>query len=209
MIGLTLKYPTLAGEGKGPEQALIDSWGGLDAALALLYRMNVRSIEISFIFSKMPDPVTQDILRRLYDAGMQVSIHGALEDMTGEAYLERFDFLFRTIFDHQDKLSITLHGLTDLPATKRITGDWAQALLGTWPGITLAVESQRVRDESFPGEKEHFRINNIPATLPKSPNVGICWDMGHYAYNVVKSGLPIETVPSPEALSLVRHTHIH
>lgn len=210
MIGLTMKYKTLAGEStESPEGALLDSYGGLDATLASLLKQGVGSIEISFISSHSPMPTTLEIIRRIYGMGLQVSLHGILEDMSGEDYLRLFDPVFELIFTHQNSLNVTLHGFTDLALTERLIADWAERALPVWPRLTLTEENQRVRNEVFPHEKDHYRINAIPASLPASPNVGICWDMGHYAYNVVQVGLPVETLPEPKALSLVRHTHIH
>ena len=210
MIGLTIKYKTLAGEGVGtPEGLLLDSYGGLEATLSALREQGVGSIEISAVYSRSPMPVTLEMIRRIYDAGLRVSLHGGLEDMTGEEYLRLFAPVFELVFSRQPSLSVTLHGLTDRAAQDRLTSDWAKAVLPVWPGLTFALENQRVRNETFPHEKDHFRIDALPAQLPKLSNMGICWDMGHYAYNVVQAGLPVETLPSAEALSLVRHTHIH
>ena len=210
MIGLTLKYKTLAGNGAGtPEGLLTDSYGGLEAALYAFREQGVGSIEISFVDSHSSTPAVQEMIDRIYGAGMRVSFHGVLENMTGEEYLRWFTPIFNTVFAHQDSLNVTLHAFTDLPLTKRLLADWAERALPVFPGLTFALENQRVHNESFPHEKAHFRIDAIPAMLPASPNIGICWDMGHYAYNVLQAGMPVETLPGNEALLMIRHTHIH
>lgn len=211
MIGLTLKYGTLLTGAPGtPEGAFVDSYGGVDAALRALRDQHVDSIEISMVYTlKSPLSDTMRIISRIQGAGLRVSIHGAIEDLSADAFLIYYAPLFERIFSAQDSLPVTLHGLTDLQLTKRVTQDWSERMLTEWPGVTFAVENQRVRNCRFEHEKDHFRINAIPETLPKLPNIGICWDMGHYAYNTVNLGLPVDTLPSPEALSLVRHTHIH
>ena len=210
MIGLTLKFSTLAGDESGtPDTGLLESYGGPDAALEALREQGIGSIEISSVSTRTSVPVTLEMIRRIYDAGLKVTLHGRLENIPGEEYLRYFAPVFELIFAHQDSLSVTVHGLTDRPLTERLVADWAGKALPVWPGLIFAEENQRVKNEAFPGEKAHYRIDAIPALLPDSPNVGICWDMGHYAYNVLMAGKPLGTLPGPEALSLVRQTHIH
>lgn len=210
MIGLTLKYKTLAGTAQGtPEGELIAAYGGLDKAFDSLYAQGIRSVEISMLDSSLPDEVTLAMIDRIYDHGLLLSIHGVLEDMSGSDYLSRFDLVFGKVMKMQDSLNVTLHGNVDIGYQNRVIDDWAKTASGVWPFLTFAIENQRVRNCRYEHEKDHYRINTLPAQLSDTKNTGICWDMGHYGYNTVNLGLPVETLPGPEALGRIIHTHIH
>ena len=57
----------------------------------------------------------------------------------------------------------------------------------------------------------HNRIARVAQNIRSAPEAarGVCWDMGHYAYNIVTLGLPAETCPVRDILGQVIHTHIH
>ncbi len=207
LIGMTMKYGLfLPSADNAGNEAHLKAYGTVEHLMARYRELGVESIELSAVHTHMCLPEIRQICQRIMGAGLHLTLHGTLEDMPACEQLDFFSPLYEDIFRRQSDLSITLHAFSDLDRTIAVTADWCAEAEKRFPQLTYLIENQRVR---LPGSAPHFKINAIPPTLPTTQNVGICWDMGHYAYNTIKDGFPAETVPAPDTLKRIRHTHIH
>lgn len=206
-IGITMKYGLFVpGEAGAGETALLNVYGGLDQLMKGYAGLGVKSIELSAVSTKRPINEMISIVRKIMDAGFHVTLHGTTEDIPGKAHFDFFAPLYDEILKRQQEITVTLHAPGNRDKAILILADWCREGLARYPGLLFAEENQRVY---LPEHGGHFRINEIPPTLPETSNVGICWDMGHYAYNVIKSGNPAGMLPAPETMNRIRHTHIH
>lgn len=206
-IGITMRYGLFVSKAAGPgETAMLEAYGGVEMMMEAYARMGVASVELSAVHTHRPMDEMLAICKKIMDSGLHLTLHGTTENMPGKAHFDFFAPLYDEIFKRQQDLTVTLHAPNDLDLAVSILADWCKEGMDRYPQLLFVQENQRVR---LPEHKEHFRINAIPPTLPKTENIGICWDMGHYAYNVIKAGLPAETLPASETVKLIRHTHIH
>lgn len=207
MIGITMRYGLfLSTPGTAGNAALLNAYGSVENIMLAYQKLGVQSIELSCLHTHLPIAEMIDICRRIQRTGLHLTLHGTTENISGAAHFDFFAPLYEEILRHQRHTSVTLHAPSDLSKAISIPRDWCQEGLKRFPSLLFVIENQRLR---LPEHGEHFKINAIPPTLPETENVGICWDMGHYAYNILKDGLPIKTLPAPETLKRIRHTHIH
>lgn len=185
---------------------MLEAYGGVERLMEAYTRLGVESIELSAVHTHRPMDEMLAICKKIMDSGLHLTLHGTTENMSGKAHFDYFSPLYEEMLKRQKDVTVTLHAPISRDQAVSILGDWCREGLRRYPGLILLQENQRVR---LPEHKEHFRIDQIPSTLPDTPNTGICWDMGHYAYNVIKAGLPAETLPLPDTMKLIRHTHIH
>ena len=205
-IGMTMKYGLFTSWAHSPgEQALLDAWGGAEEIMAGYQRLGVSSIELSAVHTGQELAQTLDICRRILRAGLHLTLHGTTENISGKAHFAYYLPLYEEMLKYQPDIKVTLHSLADRTLAASIFRDWCEEAEKACPPLRFMIENQRVKQQDIP----HFRIDGIPPILPDAPNVGICWDMGHYAYNVLKKGMPGETLPAENALRRVEHTHIH
>lgn len=204
-IGITMEYG-LFSDPHGADAALLDAYGGLEKLMERYLQLGISSVELSAVSTRRSMEEMRDICQKIMDAGFHLTLHGTTEKMTGKEHFDFFVPLYDDILKRQNEVTVTLHAPGDLNLAVSILADWCREGMQRYPQVLFVQENQRVHK---PTHGEHFRINAIPATLPALDNIGICWDMGHYAFNVIKAGLPAETLPAPETMKLIRHTHIH
>lgn len=142
----------------------------------------------------------------LWDAGFQITVHGSvstLETAVDDVFAPLSQLLPAL---RQDSLNITIHP---------IVGDNTAMLLALSDHIlrqklpvTIALENNRRLPDKTQGDSAALVLEAVEKA--DRPNVGICFDMGHYAYYVKKNhpenpGM----LPGKDFWKRVIHTHIH
>ncbi len=198
MIGVSLPYEWLAG-GAG-------LLGEVDGVLDALRAHGVGSIELRTVFLRHDPEEVLRVANRLWDRGFQISVHVKAHSREG-AVQEVFSPVARVLQElRQERLCLVLHP---------VLGDNAEMLrelaahrdaMG-YP-VTLALENNRLLPDRSEGDCAALVYDAVcQANLP---DVGICFDMGHYAYYRKKhfSADPV-ALPEKDFFRRVVHTHIH
>ena len=207
-FGVSLHVGTLLNEPETDAQAVMQQEFGNSANLLRYLRSEgVSSIEVRNVRAHMPVERSVAAIRTAHEAGFSVSVHIAFEERTGAEYTARVRAIIDEALYGQDSAVFTLHPLKNDEETAARYADWAAAIHSVDSRCRLALENMRVLK---PGTEHHRIVRVAHDILAASENArGICWDMGHYAYNIVTLGLPAETCPVSEILKQTIHTHIH
>lgn len=198
MIGLSLQYKWLLGNGSFPMPERT-------AFLTELRRRGVGSIELRSIPSG-GDP--NDALRAadlLWDHGFRITVHGSVK--TAEhAVAEVLDPLSE-ILSHlrQRELIVTVHPIVgDNVAMLRTLSD--RIIEKGYP-LRIALENERRLPDKSEGDSLSLVLDSVERV--RRENVGICFDMGHYAWYTDHCIGEPNKLPPKEFLDRVIHTHIH
>lgn len=196
MIGVSLPYKKLLKLANKIESNEI---------LTRLWDENVRSIEIRAVVpNENPTDVLQ-ICNLLWDYGFSVTIHALCKNYKTpiEDIITPLESVLKNL--RQQKLIVTVHP---------INGDNVQMLTllsdyiyhNAYP-IKIALENNRKMPDNSIGDSMAF-VTDIVTKVDRK-NVGICFDMGHYAWFTANHTDTPNLVPPKEFLSKVIHTHIH
>lgn len=197
MIGMSLSYKKLLhtfDEALKPE-----------VLLPQLRAHGVRSIELRAV---SPSDHPDDVLRvadLLWDYGFQITVHAKCKTEQN-AVSEVFSPLSRVLSEmRQRELIITIHP---------VVGDNAAMLTALSDHISekgypafIALENNRRMPDGTDGDSAALVLDAVRRVDRK--NVGICFDMGHYAWYTENFTDSASRLPSREFLSRVIHTHIH
>ena len=198
MIGVSLPYEWLAGG--------IGLLGETDRVLSALRAHGVGSIELRTVLLRHDPEEVLRVANRLWDAGFRISVHVKAHSRE-DAVREVFSPVARVLEAlRQERLCLVLHPvvggnaamLRELAAHRDAMG---------YP-VTLALENNRLLPDGRAGDSAALVYEAVcQANLP---DVGICFDMGHYVYHQ-KKHFPAEpvTLPEKDFFRRVVHTHIH
>ena len=192
-----------------PFKWLLTGGGSLGSRAALLSALKERGTESIELRTVRPDHDAADVLRvaeLLWNSGFQITVHSSVKsaETAAEDVFSPLSALLRAL--RQKHLTVTVHP---------IDGDNVQMLRGlskviTMHGypVTVALENNRLLPDRSEGDSAALVLAAVKETA--LPNVGICFDMGHYLY-YRKKNFPNEPFVLPEKsfLSRVVHTHIH
>ena len=197
MIGMSLSYKNLLSTDDvrlKPEHLLPKLW-----------EKGVRSIELRAV-SANADP--NDVLRiaeLLWSYGFVITVHGNCKNL-GKAVSEVFAPLSLLLENlRQRELIITLHPIKeDNVAMLRVLSEHAEE--NGYP-VRIALENNRRMPDGSDGDSLSLVLDAVIRADRK--NVGICFDMGHFAWYAANFTDSPNTLPPKEFLSRVIHTHIH
>lgn len=196
MIGISLPYIWLLGDEQlsKPEVLLPQLWG-----------KGVRSIELRMIpAGEKPENVRRaaDIL---WDYGFEITIHATAK--TAENAVAEVLTPLSAVIAHkrQSNFIVTIHP---------IVGDNTAMLLKlsdylydhNYP-VRIALENERKLPDKTMGDGLKLVLDAV--TQVNRENVGICFDMGHYAWYAEQILKDSKALPPREFLDRVIHTHIH
>ncbi len=208
-LGVSLHIGTLLNEPESEAQAqFLEGFFGIDRLLSYMKDEGVGSIEIRNVREFMPRERSVAAIRAAQKAGFSVSLHVAFEKRSGREYADRVSSVLKEALGGQaGTVLLTVHPCSSDEETAALYADWAGALSDFDPRLRLALENMRVRKLGA----EHNRLSHVIADIQGAPEPlrGACFDMGHYAYNVLRDGLPVNTCPPAEELRQIVHTHIH
>ena len=174
--------------------------------LQLLKNQGVGSVELRTVRPHHEPQAVLDAANILWDAGFQITVHGSVK-LAETAISEVFDPLKLLLPGlRQEKLNITIHPIVgDNAAMLVALSD--HILENNYP-VTIALEN----NSKLPDKTEGDSVALVQAAVEQAdrPNVGICFDMGHYAYYIKKNcpDTP-DLLPGKEFWKRVIHTHIH
>ena len=198
MIGVSLPLDWLiTGEGL-PES--------VDNVLSALKAVGVRSIELRTVRAYHSASDVRRVADLLWDLGFNISLHGDVKTADGAV-----DELFTPIKElllnlRQSTVNITVHPING-DNVKMLTAV-ADHIEQSGVPVTVALENNRTLPDKTEGDSAALVLDAV--TKADRPQIGICWDMGHYMYWWLKNH-PDETLRLPEDRFMKRviHTHIH
>lgn len=195
MIGVSLPF----GWFTDPESAP-------DGILQRLKALGVGSVELRTV---RPHHAPEDVLsaaQTLWDAGLRVTVHGSATSVATavDDIFTPLRALLRNL--RQDKLNVTIHPVCE-DNTALLLALSDHILENGYP-VTIALENNRLLPDKTEGDSAALVLAAVKAA--QRDNVGICFDMGHYAYYVKKNHPDTpELLPDKEFWKYVIHTHIH
>lgn len=196
MIGISLPYKWLCGE---EPQMLPEN------LLSQLYEHGVRSIEMRAV------PVggnSADVLRianRLWDYGFNITVHASAHTAENavEEVLAPLTAMLTSL--RQKELIVTVHPINGNNTAMLISlSDFIAS--HAYP-VRIALENERRLPDKTEGDSLALVLDAV--TLANRENVGICFDMGHYAWYCKNRTDNEHQLPPEEFMSRVIHTHIH
>lgn len=184
----------------------IDADPQLSNILALLKAHKVDSVELRTVRPHHQPQIVLEAAKLLWDHGFQITVHGSVS-CAETAIADIFAPLEALIPAlRQEMLNITVHPIVgDNTAMLLQLSDY---ILEKDLPVTIALENNRLLPDKTEGDSAKLVLDAVKAANRK--NVGICFDMGHYAY-FVKKNCPDapETLPDKDFWKYVIHTHIH
>ena len=198
MIGISLRFRWLLGTKSA-------HYPDPQELLPLLYDAGVRSIELRPLAPNDDPDEVLGLVNSLWDQGFFVTVHGSVD--TVENAVEEVFYPLRGVLANmrQDGLTVTLHP---------INGDNRAMLLKLSDHINenklpvrIALENNKHMPDKSNGDCVMFVLDIVRDV--NRENIGICFDLGHYAYYcATQTDNPIQ-MPDKEFLARTIHTHIH
>ena len=198
MIGVSLPFKWLL-DGEG-------TLGDRDALLDELKQSNVRSVELRSVKpDTLPDDV-KSVAEMLWDKGFMITVHGTVSSV--ETAVENVFKPLESVLAvlRQPSLNVTIHPVVGDNA-KMLTNLSDYIRKNSLP-VTIALENNRLMPDKTEGDSAELVLNAVAKV--DRPEVGICFDFGHYIYYRTKNR-PEEPylLPPKEFFKRVIHTHIH
>lgn len=174
--------------------------------LPQLYDLGVRSLELRDIKPGFDPERIYTCANILWDRGFNVTLHAraasvetAVEDVFGP---------LRKVLMHmrQEKVVVVIHPVVGNNSAM-LTALADHIDQNNYP-VVIALENNRLLPDKTEGDSTELVLEAV--TKANRNNIGICFDMGHYAYYLKKNHPEnLMQLPSPEFLKKVVHTHIH
>lgn len=198
MIGVSLPLDWLiTGDGL-PES--------VDNVLSALKSEGVRSVELRTVRARHSASDVRRVAELLWDNGFNISLHGDVKTADC-AITELFTPIKELLANLRQKtVNITVHPIND-DNVKMLTAV-ADYIEQSGLPVTVALENNRLLPDKTEGDSAALVLDTV--TKVNRPEIGICWDMGHYMYWWLKNH-PDEPpcLPDDKFLKRVIHTHIH
>ena len=174
--------------------------------LTLLKSKNVGSVELRTVRPHHQPEKVLEAAKLLWENGFQITVHGSInaaETALSDVFAP-LQALLPTL--QQEKLNITVHPIDgDNVAMLTELSDYIQE--HALP-VTIALENNRLMPDKTEGDSAQLVLDTVKTVNRK--NIGICFDMGHYAYYVKKNCPKApDTLPGKDFWKFVIHTHIH
>jgi len=198
MVGVSLPSAWLADGSKLPLKR--------EALLPELYRKGVRSVEIRNARLENDPEQIRSCADLLWNYGFQVTIHCRATALA--TAIEEVFTPIRLVLQNlrQDRLTIVIHPIPDDNVQLlRLLADYAEE--NQYP-VMIALENNRLLPDGTEGDSTALVLDAVQKA--NRPNVGICFDLGHYTYFVKKNHPDTpDMVPDKEFFKRMVHTHIH
>lgn len=197
MIGMSLSYKNLL--------ATDDIRLKPENLLPQLWERGVRSIELRAV-SASADP--REVLRiseLLWSYGFEITVHGNCKrlDMAVEEVFAPLSLVLKNL--RQRELIITLHPIKEDNVLMLIK--LSDHIIENGYSARIALENNRKMPDGSEGDCLALVLDAVERADRK--NVGICFDMGHFAWYSANFTDSISTLPPKEFFKRVIHTHIH
>lgn len=197
MIGMSLSYRKLLEN----DDALLKP----ETLLPKLWEHGVRSIELKTISASDSSVDVFRVANLLWDYGFQVTVHSTAVSASS-AVEDVFAPLAGLLTGmRQRELIVTIHPVVD-DNVAMLTALSDYIIKHRYP-VRIALENNRKMPDRTDGDSLALVLDAV--TSVDRENVGICFDMGHFAWYAENfTDLP-NMLPPREFLSRVIHTHIH
>ena len=197
MIGMSLSYQKLL--------STCDPALKPETLLPQLWEHGVRSIELRAVTPTASPVEVLRVANILWDHGFQVTVHSApraVESAVEDVFVPLTHMLARM---RQRELIVTIHP---------VVGDNVAMLIALsdhiikhhYP-VRIALENNRKMPDSTDGDSVALVLDAV--TRADRKNVGVCFDMGHWAWYTANFTDTPNMLPPKEFLSKAIHTHIH
>lgn len=177
-----------------------------DSILKLLKKHGVGSVELRTVRPHHDPQTVLDAANILWNAGFQITVHGSVK-LQETAISEVFDPLQKLLPNlRQEKLNITIHPVVGDNAAMLVA--LSDHILEKGYPVTIALENNRLLPDKTQGDS----VALVQAAVEQADrsNIGICFDMGHYAYYIKKNRPDApDLLPDKAFWKRVIHTHIH
>ena len=197
MTGLSLPF-----NGIYDEAAMAAFLPALQQAKAL----GAESIEIRNVSPECDPKAVAKAVDFFTALGFRISVHGAMRSPE-TAVKDVFAPLSEVLPGlKQNSLNITVHPFVgdNTAALTRLSDHITENCLP----VTIALENNRLLPDGSQGDCAEYVLDTVKHV--DRPNVGICFDLGHYLYFVLKNHPENpDMLPSKEFYRRVIHTHIH
>lgn len=197
MIGLSLSYQwLLTSEGNLPKPQVL---------LPQLWERGVRSIEIRMVPLCAPASDVLKIANFLWDHGFNITVHSKskTEKNAVEEILKPLSLMLTHM--RQSELTVTVHPIVGNNVAM-LTALSDHIYENGYP-VRIALENERKLPDKTNGNGLALVLDAVTAV--DRENVGICFDMGHFAWYADNFTDSPNALPPKEFLSRVIHTHIH
>ena len=196
MIGISLPYNWLIGGTQLPEPEIL---------LPLLREQGVESVEIRMVPLRADAKEVLRAAELLWEYGFNITVHGTVK--TEEYAVEEVMKPLEQVLSHmkQRNLTVTIHPIVgDNTAMLLKLSDY---LYDHNCPVRIALENERKLPDKTMGDGLKLILDAV--TQVNRENVGICFDMGHYAWYAEQVLQDSKALPPREFLDRVIHTHIH
>jgi len=214
MIGTSLPLGVLTDNPNQPaDKSLLDSYAGSRALLRAFRSLGVEAIELRAVRPDTPADVTAACARAVLDAGLRLTIHATLAELSAEAFFAALRPALDLLPADHPVVPVTVHSARtgsetlDRAATIRLLRLWAGYAAKRRLNVALALENNRIRA----GGLSIVDCGGVLSTVREVglPNVGICFDLGHLYSNFLTYPACTPFLPPDEFLRAAVQTHIH
>lgn len=180
--------------------------GDIFTLLAKLKSLGVQSIELRTVRPHHTPESVMDAMNLLWDNGFFLTVHGCIKSAE-TAVDDVFGPLSICLGQlRQKQLNVTIHPIAE--GLEEALLALSDHILSKEYPITISLENNRL----LPTKEEGDSVALVTEVVEKvnRKNIGICFDLGHFAY-YVKKNRPQESALLPPAYFCkhITHTHIH
>ena len=188
--------------------ALLKSGGGdVDNLLAGIRRAGAQSVEFRSVGINANPAGFTEAYKRCITAELSVTVHGSMphDDQSKADFFAPYQGLFQEV--GKSPVTITLHALAQPAETAETLDFIADCANKNGYPVLIVLENSR---NKLPGDAANS-CEGVCEILDLAANkeLGICWDFGHYYFNLTHFTADPGSIPPAEFLAKVCHTHIH
>ena len=214
MIGTSLPLGVLTDNpNQEADKRLLDAYGGSRALLRAFRELGVGAIELRTVRPDTPREVTDACARAILDAGLQITVHATLGELSAEAFFAGIAPVLALLPKDHPAIPVTVHSARtgsetlDRAATIRLLRLWADYADKKGLGLVLALENNRIHSSGL----SIVQCDGVYSTVREvnRRGVGTCFDFGHLYSNFLTYPECTPFLPPDGFLRAAVQTHIH
>ena len=214
MIGTSLPLGVLTDNpNQEADKRLLDAYGGSRALLRAFRELGVGAVELRAVRPDTPPSVTEACARAVLDAGLALTVHATLAELSAEAFFAEVAPALALLPGDHPTVPLTVHSARtgsetlDRAATIRLLRLWADYADRKGLNVVLALENNRVHANGL----SIVQCGGVYSTVREvdRPNVGTCFDFGHLYSNFLTYPACTPFLPPDGFLLMAVQTHIH
>ena len=196
MIGLSLPYKWLLGDNSMLPQ---------DDLLSLIKEHGAKSVEIRAVPASADSDEVMRSAMQLLAHGLNITVHASVTSAENavEQVLRPLEELIENM--KQRELIVTIHPI--MGDNVRMLLNLSDYIIKNNIPVKIALENERKLPDKTDGDSLSLVLEAVEAADRK--NIGICFDMGHFAWFRETFTDAPNILPPESFLSRVIHTHIH